>query len=205
MSDDQDGYPPLSRALHWLMAAAIVAALASGLYGASLPLSPARIRWVNWHKWIGVTVLGVAVLRLAWRLARPTPSLPIAISLAMPAWQRTARDGVHSALYVCFFATPLAGWVYSSMMGFPVVWLGVLPLPDLVPVDREFAPAMRTVHQVLAYTLFSLIATHIVAVAKHHWLDRDGLMQRMWPIGGGQVVCRCMQRARSAFSRLADR
>ncbi len=99
-----------------------------------LPFSLTRLKLYNWHKWAGILILGASGLRLLWRLThRPPADLP------MPRWQARAAHAAHLALYVLFFAVPLSGWAYSSAAGFPVVWFGVLPLPDFVPVDRALA------------------------------------------------------------------
>lgn len=177
-------YDSLAIALHWVLAVAILASIASGLYASSLPISPARLRWVNWHKWLGFAVLLVSCLRLAWRIRHPAPALSAALLACMPQWQRSASAGVHAAMYVLFIAIPLAGWAYSSAAGFPIVWLGVLPLPDLLAVNKDIAPMIRVVHQILAYGLCMLVAVHVTAVIKHQWVDRDGLLRRMLPERG---------------------
>lgn len=181
MNDIPQRYDPVAMLLHWLIAAAIFTAVVSGLYASSLPISPARLRWVNWHKWLGIAILVASIFRLIWRSFRPAPALPVAVVARMARWQQGAHQGVHVALYVLFFAVPLAGWAYSSMAGFPIVWFGVLPLPDWMPVDKALAPALRAAHKVLAYGLSLLVVLHVAAVVKHQWFDRDGLMRRMLP------------------------
>jgi cytochrome b561 len=86
---------------------------------------------------------------------------------------------------VLFFAVPLAGWAYSSADGFPIVWFGVLPLPDLLPADKALAEAVKPVHEILAWALVVLAAIHVVAALKHHFIDRDGLISRMLPLRQG--------------------
>jgi cytochrome b561 len=67
-------------------------------------------------------------------------------------------------------------------MGMPVGWFGVLTLPDFVPVDRVFAEAaLQPLHKYSAFTLAGVTLVHVAAVLKHHWIDRDGLLKRMWP------------------------
>lgn len=173
--------------LHWVLALAIAAALACGLYAASLPVSIARLRWINWHKWLGIAILAASLLRLAWRLYRAPPALPAAVSAGMPGWQHAAHRAVHGLLYALFFAVPLAGWAYSSASGFQIVWLGRWPLPDWVPADKALAQALQGWHAALAYALAALVLLHVAAVLKHQWLDRDGLLARMWPRAGGAV------------------
>lgn len=182
MNDVQQRYDPVAMFMHWLIAVAIASALITGLYASSLPISPARLRWVNWHKWLGVAVLLASIFRLVWRMLRPAPALPAAVISQMPRWQQDAHSGVHVAMYFLFLLVPLAGWTYSSAAGFSVVWLGVLPLPDFMPVNKELAPALRMTHRLLAYGLSLLVVLHVAAVVKHHWFDRDGLLQRMWPV-----------------------
>ena len=163
-------------ALHWLLALMILGAFGFGLYMTGLPFSPARLKLYNWHKWAGVTILALTVLRLLWRLSHRPPAPP-----AMPAWQQQAYRATHGLMYALFFAVPLVGWAYSSAAGFPIVWFGVLPLPDFVPVDKALAEAIKPWHERLAWTLIALVALHIAAALKHHFIDRDGLLSRMRP------------------------
>ena len=170
-------YDAVAIAAHWLLAALILLNLTLGLYMHDLPLSPQRLRLFNWHKWAGITILMLSALRLGWRLTHaPPPDLPMA------AWQRIAAHAVHWAMYVLFFAVPLAGWGYSSAAGFPVVWFGVLSLPDWVPVNRAWADALKAVHKTAALTLALLVLLHVAAALKHHVVDRDGLLHRMRPL-----------------------
>ena len=83
-----------------------------------------------------------------------------------------------------FFAVPLSGWAHSSASGFPVVWFGVIALPDWVPVDRLFADAvLKPLHQTCAFALATLALLHVGATCKHQFVDRDGLFWRIWPRG----------------------
>jgi cytochrome b561 len=134
-------------ALHWLLAALIVANFALGIYMHELPFSMTRLKLYNWHKWAGVVILTLSACTLAWRLThRPPADLP------MPAWQSRAAHAAHLALYVLFFAVPLAGWAYSSAAGFPVVLFGVLPLPDFVPVTAS-CPSLERNARIAGLTL----------------------------------------------------
>lgn len=169
-------YTAVAIALHWLMALMIVASLAVGLTMARMAMSPTRLQLYNWHKWAGVLILTLAVVRLLWRLSHRPPMLP-----PMPAWQHAAARGSHAALYLLFFAVPLLGWAYSSAAGFQVVLFGVLPLPDWVPADRELAQAVKPWHGRLAWLLGALAAMHVAAAWKHQLVDRDGLINRMLP------------------------
>ncbi len=161
--------------LHWLLAVMIIITFSAGIYMSDLPLSPTRLRLYNWHKWAGMTILALSALRLLWRLAhKPPPDPP-----GMPAWQAKLAHAGHAALYVLFFAVPLVGWAYSSSAGFPIVWFGVLQLPDFMPVDKAFAETIKPLHGWLAKLLGLLVLGHIGAALKHQFIDRDGLIGRM--------------------------
>ena len=171
-------------ALHWVLALAILGAFGVGVYLEDLPFSPAKLKLINWHKWAGVTILALSVLRLVWRLTHRPPALPKAIESAMPGWQRMAHHGTHHLMYLLFFAVPLLGWAHSSAKGFPIVWFGVLPLPDLVAPNPELAELIKPLHAIGAWALIGLVALHVGAALKHHFIDRDGLLTRMRPGGG---------------------
>jgi cytochrome b561 len=175
-------YTGTAIALHWIMALALPLTFAVGLYMSDLPFSPQRLRLFNWHKWAGITLLGLATLRLLWRLTHRAPALPA----ATPRPQALAAHAVHGLVYLLLFLVPLAGWAYSSAAGFHVVWLGVVPLPDLAPVDKALAALLKERHELLAWTLAALVAAHIGAALKHQFVDRDGLIGRMLPRGGGR-------------------
>jgi len=171
-------YGGVAIALHWLLAALIAGSLGVGLYMTGLPFSPLRLKLYSWHKWAGVTILLLSALRLAWRLGHRPPALPATMS----PWQLSAYRAGHALMYLLFFAVPLSGWAYSSAMGVPVVWFGALPLPDFMPVDQPFAETvLQPLHKGCAFTLAGVTLLHVAAALKHHWIDRDGLLKRMWP------------------------
>ena len=169
-------YDGLAMLFHWVLAIAIIGTFSVGWYMADLPFSLTRLKLFNWHKWAGVTILALSALRLLWRLThRPPADLP------MPGWQKLGAHAVHWLLYAAFFAVPLSGWAYSSAAGFPIVWFGVLPLPDFVGKDKALAESLKQLHQFFAYGLGLLVLAHLGAVVKHVVLDKDGLLRRMLP------------------------
>lgn len=174
-------YTPVAMALHWVLALAILTAFVVGVYVDDLPMSPTRLKLINWHKWAGVTILALSALRLAWRVMNPPPALPAQIEQAMPGWQKIAYHGTHYLMYALFFVVPLAGWAYSSAKGFPIVWFGVLPLPDLMAPNKELADTIKEIHGAAAFALIGLVGLHVAAAIKHQLIDKDGLLDRMRP------------------------
>lgn len=161
--------------LHWLMALLIVGAFVMGLIVSDMPLSPRKFHWIAYHKWIGITVLGLLALRLLTRLASRTPPLPASMSKL----ERWGAHAGHLALYVLMFAVPLTGWLSSSAQGFPVVYLKLIALPDLVEKNKELGKLLSGVHSWLNWVLAAVVVVHILAAIKHHVIDRDGLLWRM--------------------------
>jgi cytochrome b561 len=164
-------------ALHWIVAALILVNLAFGLYAVDLPLSPQKLRLFSYHKWVGVTIFMLAAARLLWRLGHPAPALP----QDMRPWERRLVHAAHGLLYALFFAAPLTGWLFSSAAGFQTVYLGVLPIPDLLPRDKALAEPLRIAHHWINYAMAAVIALHAAAALKHHFVDRDDVLRRMLP------------------------
>jgi cytochrome b561 len=169
-------YTRVAIALHWTIAAAILANLLLGLYMTDLALSPAKLKLYSYHKWLEVTIFLLVIVRIAWRLCHRPPPLP-----PLPAWQRAAAQASHALLYLLTLAVPLAGWLFSSASGFQTVWFGLLPLPDLIGKHRETADLLKAAHWYLNLAMVSLVVLHSLAALKHHYIDRDGVLQRMAP------------------------
>jgi cytochrome b561 len=163
--------------LHWIVVVLIVAAWTLGLTMVDLPLSPQKLRTYSWHKWTGVTIFLLALARLAWRAAHRPPALPA----SMPAWQARAAAASHALLYALLLAIPLSGWLFSSASGVPVVYLGLVQLPDLVGKDKALAELLKQVHVALNWALFVIACVHVAAGLKHHFIDRDDVLARMLP------------------------
>jgi cytochrome b561 len=170
-------YDRAAIALHWITALLIVAKLLLGLSMVPLPISPRKLQWYLWHKSIGLTIFAATSLRLAWRALRPHPA-----PVAMPPWQRRAASMTHAMLYALLLVIPLSGWLYSSATGVQVVFLGIVPLPNLVPKDKALADTLRAVHVALNALLAGMIVLHVAAAIKHHFVDRDAVLVRMLPI-----------------------
>ena len=173
----RERYTATAIAIHWLVAALIVGAFVIGLIAVELAVSPQKLKLYSWHKWIGVSIALLALVRISWRLWHPAPALPP----GMARWEQHVATGTHALLYLLLLAIPVTGWLMSSASGFPVVYFGVLPLPDLVAKDKALADTLKLVHYALNKTLLVLVVLHIAAALKHHVLDRDDVLTRMLP------------------------
>jgi cytochrome b561 len=167
--------PPLI-VLHWLIAIAIIAMLCIGFYMGSLPRGlPFKSTLTNLHKSLGITVFLLVLLRIWARSTYSRPPLP-----PMQTWQRAAASITQALLYVCMFVMPLTGYLGSSFNKFGTKFWG-LPLPQWGWDDKELRHVFFTIHGYLAWTLIALIALHFLGAMKHQFIDKDGLLRRMWP------------------------
>ena len=171
------GYDALQISLHWLIAVLIAFAFACAWIFDDMPLSPDKFKFINWHKWTGITVMSLFFIRFGYKLIRGIP----AVDPAIPAIERKLAVSVHHLLYALMLALPLLGWMMSSAKGFPVVAWGILPLPDLVAKNEALGEILKNAHQFLAYSLLLLIGLHIAGALKHYLIDKDGTLGRMLP------------------------
>ena len=167
------GWP--ARAMHWLMALLILAQVGLGKYAHELERSPRQLDLLMWHKSIGITLLGLALLRLGWVLLNPAPKPPAGSG----RWaQRAARAG-HAALYALMFAVPLSGWLYNSAKNVPFRLFRTVPWPDLIEPDQRLAHLFEEWHEGLVSALLAVLIVHVSAALWHEYVRRDGVLRRM--------------------------
>ena len=167
-------YRPAQRALHWLMAAVIVAAWMLGMRS-GLFEGPARGEAIGLHIAVASSVLLLLPLRLVARAALRAPPLPA----AMGAAARLAAHAAHVGLYALMLALPLSGWLAVNSGGRPVKLLGLVYLPSLVAKDQALHERIETLHVALAWVLAAVVVVHLLAALKHHFIDRDDVLARM--------------------------
>jgi cytochrome b561 len=178
MQDPTFSYTRTAIALHWIIFVLVCCGWALGQYMTGLQFSPQKLRYVSWHKWLGITVFMIALARLAWRLHRAPPPLPATTSVV----QRRAATAMHALLYVLMLGIPITGWLFSSASGVPTVYFGAIQLPDLLHKDKAVADVLKQVHAALNWTLLVLVSGHAFFALKHHFVDRDSVLSRMIPL-----------------------
>ena len=174
-------YTATAIALHWLIALLVFSNLPLGVYMHELALSPFKLKLISYHKWVGVTIFLLMVMRLAWRATHVPPPLAETI----PLWQQRAAHGVHFLLYVLLLVIPVSGWLMSSAKGVPVVYLGLVQLPDLVGKDKALGELLEEAHEMLNFGMIALVGMHVAAALKHHFIDHDTTLRRILPFGKG--------------------
>jgi cytochrome b561 len=157
---------------HWIIAVLVLVNLWIGIVGGSMSA----------HKAIGITVLALTIGRIGWRLGHAPPPLPPQLA----SWERTAAKASHVLFYVLLLLVPLTGWaMVSGAKRYPLDWFGLFPLPYL-PISSSAAHLGHELHEVVGFGMAGLVALHIAAALRHHFLLRDGVLSRMLP--GGRAV-----------------
>lgn len=188
-------YSAVAIILHWTIAAAIGANLLLGWWmSRAIDVVETQARAITvfqLHKSLGLTVLGLSLLRLAWRLLHRPPPLPA----AMPAWERFAAKATHWAFYALMIVVPLSGWTYVSAqwrdaapLSVPTLWFWLFQVPHLFDAQALTDAARKSIadrnfaaHFYLAWSMAVLLALHIAAALKHHFLNRDAVLVNMLP------------------------
>jgi cytochrome b561 len=172
------GYRTPARLLHWSVALLVVLMISAGVIMTRQGLDRGlQDTLFIFHKNVGVIVLLLMVVRVAYRGLRPPPALP----QDMPQVQRRVAGASHAALYALLFLMPLAGYVRVRAGGFPIEWLDALGLPTLVPRSDQLAEIAKSIHFFGSFALGAVIALHVGAAAFHGIFRRDGIFSRMWP------------------------
>ena len=183
-------YGDVAITLHWLIAIGILTNIPLGLYFAALPHSdPNKFFLTQTHKSIGLTVLVLSLLRVAWRLVNPVPPLPD----SMNPFLRVLARVTQFLLYVLIVLIPLSGWalVSSSPLGLPTMYFGQfvwphipfladLPRAQRMPYFHEFV----TIHVFLAWSAIVLVPLHIAGALYHQFIRRDAVLATMLPLVG---------------------
>ncbi|WP_323844126.1 cytochrome b [Microbulbifer magnicolonia] len=172
-------YGAVAIALHWLMAVLLIALIAQGLYMSDLPdvgFNKEKILHIVYHKEYGILALGLAAVRLAWRVGNVLPDLVEEI----PDWQKVAARFVHLSFYGFMFALPISGWLMSSAAGIPVYVFG-FRLPDLIAHNEYRFQQLIEMHKWLGYALIGFIVLHAGAALRHHFLSRDNTLKKILP------------------------
>ena len=166
---------PVARAFHWGIALLILLQGVVGWYGHEMERSPAKIEVMTAHKSLGITLLLLALLRLAWRAGhRPPPPPPDSAR-----WEVRAATFTHVLLYVLIIALPLSGWLAASTSLVPWKLWWILPWPDIAPVSEGLHEFAEELHEVLVKLLIAVLVVHVGAALRHHFLKRNDVLLRM--------------------------
>jgi cytochrome b561 len=177
MIGSRQRFTPLQRLLHWFMAVCILAMLFIGV-GMVSTVMPKYLMLVSIHKPLGISILVLALIRLAVRLRYGAPALPA----DLPEPMKLAAQVSHYALYVLMIGMPLLGWGMLSAAAYPVVLFGGLHLPAILPQSDRLHTLLWDAHFYLAFAFFALVLMHVAAALFHALIRRDDVFEAMAPV-----------------------
>lgn len=171
-------YGAVAKTLHWVIAILILMMLVMGWRMGYIPNGPDKFWVYSLHKSLGITILGLMVVRLAWRLVnfglpRPLPT--------HQKWEQVLAAIVHWSLYAAVIAQPLSGWILTSAANSTINWFGYFPVPAITGPDPALRSAAKLVHDNLPLVICGLLFLHIAGALKHVFIDKDGTLRRMLP------------------------
>jgi len=175
LSPTRPAWHPVSRWLHWIIALLIAAQAILGWIGADMERSPAKIDVMVAHKSLGLTLLLLVLLRLAWRLTHPAPPPPF----GSKTWEIRLAQLTHAAIYLVIIALPLSGWLSADTAVAPWKFWWIIPLPSFFAPDKGLHEFGEELHEVLVSVLIALLVLHVAAALYHHFGKRDDVLLRM--------------------------
>ena len=172
-----DRYSAVSITLHWVMVVLLVAVYAFINLADVFPRgSDTRNLMKTWHFMLGLSVLGLVLLRIAVNITKTTP----AITPNPPKWQILSAKWMHLALYALMVCMPIAGWFLLSAIGKQIPFFG-LQLPALIAANKVLAETIKEIHEAGGTIGYFLIGLHAVAGLYHHYFVKDNTLLRMMP------------------------
>lgn len=180
-------YTPLQKTLHWLVALLVLAQIPGGLLiegyeqptveAVNAALGENAFNTIyDLHKSVGLTILGLMILRVGARATRGKPPY----LHPLPAWMRLASGAVHASLYVLLIVTPIIGWIGVSAYPAPVPFFFLFDLQLPVAEDRPLSEwLLGSVHGPLGLLIGILAVIHILAALQHRLIRRDEVLSRM--------------------------
>lgn len=171
-------YGTVAKWFHWITVTLMAVALPMGFVIKHIKDSDKMVFYAI-HESAGLTILGVAVARLLWRLLVPPPPLPEHV----PATLRKSAASVHHALYALLIIQPLLGFFMTNAYGFPLqgqtAYLGLFDMPKFMEAHNGLAEVLKLLHVIGGWSLAVLLVLHILGVVFHQAIRRDGTLLRM--------------------------
>lgn len=173
-------YGLVSVIMHWLVALAVFALFALGLWMTGLSYYSEWYRTAPaLHKSVGAVLFAVMLVRLLWRFLTPKPA---PLSTHSASERLLSRLG-HAVLYLGIFVVMISGYLISTADGRGISVFELFEIPALITGLPNQADLAGEVHFYVAWGLVVLAVLHGLAALKHHFIDRDATLKRMLGCG----------------------
>ncbi|MEH8017765.1 cytochrome b [Rheinheimera muenzenbergensis] len=177
LKNSQTQFGVVSVVIHWLVAISVFALFAVGFWMVDLSYYSQWYRTApHWHKSVGILLALVMLLRLLWRFISPAPQ-PLA---SHKSWERRTAALVQFALYCGILVLVVSGYLISTEDGRDIAVFGWFDVPSMGKLFANQADIAGLIHEYTAYALISLALLHGLAAVKHHFIDKDHTLMRMF-------------------------
>lgn len=175
LKDTTTAYGSITRGLHWLMALAIVGMFALGLwmrgldyYSAWYQTAPAL------HQSIGMVLAVLLAFRIIWRASGTRPD-----SNYLTRVERTVSTLAHYGLYFLLIILVISGYFIATADGRAIEVFNLFAIPAAIK-SKGLEQLAGLVHEYTAYAVIGLAALHALAALKHHFINKNQTLTRMW-------------------------
>ena len=175
-------YGAVAKTFHWLTALLILTLIPTGIIANGMPFDAPeelarKAQLFSVHKTLGVVLFTVAVLRILWAFTQPKP-VPLHPENKLLCF---LADTAHWLLYGSLILVPLSGWVHhAATEGFAPILLPIGQDLPFVPKSETVAGISASLHIIFERVLVVSLFLHIAGALKHHFVDRDATLRRMW-------------------------
>lgn len=171
-------YGIISKMFHWSLALLVLIQFYLIIQVKFLPENSPTAGFLigGLHKPIGILVFLLAILSYFWRAINIKPSYPG----RMTALEKTAATLAHNLLYLCLIVMPLTGLVMSVAAGRPPNFFGLFQVPQFLAENKSLSDNFFLMHRYIGYLFMIIISIHVLAALKHHFLNKDNILKRMW-------------------------
>lgn len=170
-------YGLVSVLIHWLVAVVVFGLFGLGYWMVGLDYYSSWYKTApDIHKGIGILLFAVMLARLLWRWLSPPPG-------SLPNHGRLTRLGSklgHGFLYLGLFVLMFSGYLISTADGRGIEVFGLFTVPATITSIPDQEDIAGLVHEYLAWTLVIFAGIHALAALKHHFIDRDRTLVRMF-------------------------
>ncbi|NML43287.1 cytochrome b [Ramlibacter sp. G-1-2-2] len=173
---NHEKYGAAAQAFHWLIAILVLVAFIYGPGGSEQHVYSASTDFDRrLHETLGLCVLVLSALRLAWRMIdrQPDPE-------PVPRWMGWAAKAVQVALYVLLFVVPLTAITGAWLEGHALTWLGGDIAPRLTE-SHALGASIAELHGWLGDAILWIAGLHAAAALYHHFVLKDGVLRSMMP------------------------
>ena len=178
MNNNKNNFSWTIIGFHWVMALLLFVLFFLGIYMVELNYyDPNYYGSVKWHEWLGLIALLMIVFRVYVRVTTDIPD-----PIAAQKWELKMANQVHFLMYILMILIPISGYFISTANGDAIKLPANLSLPAITPDIDRMEDIAGNIHKWLSYCLAAIVILHVLAALKHHFLDHDATLMRIFGI-----------------------